>query len=138
MYQIEKLEENKFYIKANGTFPPPVSERFVEEFEELTENVERSLSVIIDITDAIFLTLDSFQIILDLLKKNNEKLHRSAFIISQNPPLSKEINYLLEKASSPKRKIVSNLDAAKKWIGIEKIIFKRKNWISLRDRLAIV
>ena len=127
MYQIEKLEENKFYIKADGTFPPPVSERFVKEFESLTKNVESGLCVIIDIEDAIFLTLDSIQIILDLLKRNNEKLHRSAFIISKNPPLSEEINYLLEKASSPKRKIVSNLEEAKKWVGIKKIIFKRKN-----------
>lgn len=126
MYQIEILEENKFYIKANGTFPPPVSERFVKEFEKLTKNIESGLCVIIDITDAIFLTLDSIQIILDLLKRNNEKLHRSAFIISKNPPLSKEMNYLLEKASSPKRKIVSNLKDAKKWVGVEEIIFKGK------------
>ena len=127
MYQIEMLEENKFYIKANGTFPPPVSERFVKEFEELTKSIQSGLCVIIDITDGIFLTLDSIQIILDLLKRNNEKLHRSAFVISKNPPLSKEMNFLLEKASSPKRKIVSTLEDAKEWIGIEKIIFKRKN-----------
>lgn len=120
------LQENKFYIKATGTFPPPVSERFVKEFEELTKDVQNGLCVIIDIEDAIFLTLDSIYIILDLLKRNNEKLQRSAFIISKNPPLREEMKYLLEKASSPKRKIVSSLEEAKNWIGIDKVIFKKK------------
>lgn len=125
MYQIEKLQENKFYIKAIGTFPPPVSEKFVKEFEELTKNIQSGLCVVVDITDAIFLKLDSIQIILDLLKRNNEKLHRSAFIIAENPPLSEEIKYLINKASSPKRKIVVNLEEAKKWIEIEKVIIRK-------------
>ena len=125
MYQIEKLQENKFYIKAIGTFPPPTSEKFVKDFEEHTKDIQSGLCVIIDITDAIFLKLDSIRIILDLLKRNNKKLHRSAFIISQNPPLSEEIKYLINKASSPKRKIVSNLEEAKKWIEIEKVIIRK-------------
>ena len=125
MYQIEKLRENKFYIKAIGTFPPPISEKFVNEFEELTKDIKSGLCVIVDITDAILLKLDSIQIILDLLRRNNDKLHRSAFVITQNPPLSEEMRYLIEKASSPKRKIVSNLEDAKKWIEIEKVIIRK-------------
>jgi hypothetical protein len=125
MYQIEKLRENKFYIKAIGTFPPPVSEKFVKEFEERTKDIKSELCVIVDITDAIFLKLDSIQIILDLLKRNNDKLHRSAFIIAKNPPLSEEMKYLIDKASSPKRKIVSNLEEAKQWIGIEEVIIRK-------------
>jgi hypothetical protein len=125
MYQIEKLRENKFYIKAIGTFPLPVSERFVKEFEERTKDIKSELCVIVDITDAIFLKLDSIQIILDLLKRNNDKLHRSAFIIAKNPPLSEEMKYLIDKASSPKRKIVSNLEEAKQWIGIEEVIIRK-------------
>ena len=105
MYQIEKLQENKLYIKSTGTFPPLVAERFVKEFNELTKNVKDDLSVIIDITDAILLKFDSIEIILDLLKKNDNKLNRSAFIIVQNPPLSEEFKYILEKAASPKRKL---------------------------------
>ncbi|MBY9004305.1 MAG: hypothetical protein KGD73_10065 [Candidatus Lokiarchaeota archaeon] len=126
MYQIEKLQENKFYIKATGTFPPPVAERFVKEFNELTKNAKNDLSIIVDITDAILLKFDSIEIILDLFKKNNTKLYRSAFIIANNPPLSKEIKYIIDKAASPNRKIVSSLDEAKQWIGIEDVIIKKK------------
>lgn len=127
MYQIEKLQENKLYIKATGTFPPPVAERFVKEFNELTKNAQYDLSVIVDITDAILLKFDSIEIILNLLKKNNNKLYRSAFIVGQNPPLSEEIKYILEKAASPKRKIVSNLNEAKLWIGVGDVIIKKKD-----------
>ena len=126
MYQIEKLQENKLYIKATGTFPPPVAKHFAKEFNDLTKNAKDDLSIIIDITDAIFLKLDSIKIILELLKRNNNKLYRSAFIITQNPSLSKEIEYILEKADSPKRKIVSSLEEAKKWIGLEEVIIKKK------------
>ena len=126
MYQIEKLQDNKFYIKATGTFPPPVAKRFVKEFNKLTKNAKFDLSVIIDITDAILLKFDSIEIILDLLKRNNNKLYRSAFIIAQNPPLSEEFKYILEKAASPKRKIVLSLNEAKKWIGVEDVIIKKK------------
>ncbi len=125
MYQIEKLNDTSFYIKATGTFPPPVAERFIKEFGELTKDIHDKLSIIVDIADAILLSIDSIEIILELLKKNNKKLFRSAFIIAKNPPLSEEFKYLLNRAQSPKRKIVSNLEEAKEWIGIEKIVFRQ-------------
>ena len=120
MYQIEKLNKTSFYIKATGTFPPPVAERFIKEFGELTKNVHEKMSVIVDISDAILLNIDSIEIILDLLRRN-----RSAFIISKNPPLDEEFQYLINRAQSPKRKIVSSLEEAKEWVGIEKVIFRK-------------
>jgi len=125
MYQIEKIGDDSFYIKAIGTFPLPVAERFVIEFEDLTKDIHENLNVIIDITEAILLRIESIEIILDLLKRNNEKLNKSAFVISKNPPLGVEFKYLLEHAESSKRKIVSNLEDAKEWIGLEDIIFKK-------------
>ncbi|GAH11503.1 unnamed protein product, partial [marine sediment metagenome] len=101
------------------------AERFVIEFEDLTKDIHKNLNVIIDITEAILLRIESIDIILDLLKRNNEKLNKSAFIISKNPPLGVEFKYLLEHAESPKRKIVSNLEDAKEWIGIGDIIIKK-------------
>lgn len=126
MFQIEKLNDTSFYIKAIGTFPPSVAESFVNKFGALTKDIKDNLRVIVDITDAIFLKFDSIEIILDLLRKNNEKLYRSAFVISKNPPLDKEFKFILEKAQSPKRKIVSNLNEAKEWIGIADIILKKE------------
>ena len=125
MYQIEKINDTCFLIKATGTFPPPVAERFVKEFKELTNNINENLSVIVDITDAILLSIDSIELILELLKRDNERLFRSAFIIEKNPPLSEEFKYLLDHAKSPKRKIVSSLEEAKEWIGIDKIVVKK-------------
>jgi hypothetical protein len=125
MYQIEKINERSFYIKATGTFPPPIAERFRKEFEELTKDISDDLSIIIDITDAILLNINSIELILMILKRNNEKLFRSAFVISENPPLSEEFKYIIEKAASPKRKIVSSLEEAKEWIGINELIIKR-------------
>jgi hypothetical protein len=125
MYQIEKINDTCFYIKATGTFPPPVAERFITEFGELTKNIHDKLSIIVDVTDAILLSVNSVEIILEFLKKNNKKLFRSAFIIEKNPPLSEEFKYLLDRAKSPKRKIVSNLEEAKEWIGIEKVVFRK-------------
>ena len=125
MYQIEKINDTSFYIKATGTFPPPVAERFKNEFEELTIDIKDNLSIIVDITDAILLSINSIELILILLKRNNERLFRSAFIISENPPLSEEIGYLLKRAASPKRKIVSNLEEAKVWIGINEVVIKK-------------
>ena len=124
MYQIEKINDTCFYIKATGTFPPPVAERFIKEFGELTKDIPDNLSIIVDVTDAILLSIESIEIILELLKKNNKRLFRSAFIIEKNPPLSEEFKYLLDRAKSPKRKIVSNLEEAKEWIGIEKVVFR--------------
>lgn len=125
MYRIEKIGENQFYIKALGTFPPQVAEKFVNKFEEKTMEMKK-FSVIIDGVDFILLNLKSFKIILEFLKKNNEKLIRSAYIISKNPPLDKEFQILLDRADSPKRKIVKTLDEAKEWIGVKKIIIKKE------------
>ena len=125
MYQIEKISDTCFLIKATGTFPPPVADRFVKEFKELTKDVHENLSIIVDITDAILLSIDSIDIILDLLKSDNERLFRSAFIIEKNPVLNEEFRYLLDHAKSPKRKIVSNLEEAKEWIGIDKLVVKK-------------
>ena len=86
----------------------------------------KKLFVIVDGMDFILLNLESFEIILDFLKGNNERLNKSAWIISQNPPLDKEIQILLEKAMSPKRKIVETLEEAKEWIGIKEIIIEKE------------
>ncbi|MFW9896513.1 MAG: hypothetical protein ACFFD7_11970 [Candidatus Thorarchaeota archaeon] len=120
MYRIEKIGENKFYIKALGLFPPSVAKRFIKEFKKKTKKMEK-FSVIVDGLDVILLNLDSFEMILDFLKDNNKRLDRSSWIISKNPPLDKEIATLLEKADSPKRKIVQTLDEAKEWIGVSDI-----------------
>jgi len=124
MYRIEKIGENQFYIKALGTFPPSIAEKFIKEFEEKLKGV-RSFSVIVDGLDVILLNLKSFEIILDFLRKNNKNLNKSAYIISNNPPLNKEAQILLERAESPKRKIVNNLEDAKKWIGVKDIIIEK-------------
>ena len=122
MFRIEIIGENCLYIKTLGTFPKSVAERFVKEFEEKTKNYGK-INAIIDNLDAILLDLRSFNIILDLLKKNNKKLGKSAYVISShNLPLDKEIEILLERAESPNRKIVHSLDEAKEWVGIEDII----------------
>ncbi len=125
MYQVEKIGDTCFLIKATGTFPPPVAERFIKEFKELTKDVSENLSIIVDITDAILLSITSIDIILELLKSDNERLFRSAFIIEKNPVLTVEIKYLLDHAQSPKRKIVSSLEEAKEWIGIDKVMVKK-------------
>ena len=123
MYRIEKIGENQFYLKVLGTFPPSVAKRFIKEFNKKTKK-SNFFSVIVDGVDFILLNLESFAIILDFLKKNNERLHRSAWIISRNPPLDTEIQILLDRAKSPKRKIVQNLDDAKEWIGVSEIIIE--------------
>jgi len=126
LYRIEKIGEKHFFIKVLGIkvlgflFPHKLIDEFWEEIKNL-----KDFSVIVDGVDFIFLKLDSFEIILDFLKKNNERLNRAAYIISKNPPLDKEIQYILDKADSPKRKIVNNLEDAKKWIGISDIIIQR-------------
>ncbi|MCK4688035.1 MAG: hypothetical protein KAT66_07885 [Candidatus Lokiarchaeota archaeon] len=124
MFRIEKIGENEFYIKALGTMPPSVAERFISEFNEKTKNLS-NFSVIVDGLDFILLNLKSFEIILDFLKKNNDRLVRSAYIVADNPVLDKEAQILFERAESLKRKIVVSLEEAKEWIGIEDIIIKR-------------
>ncbi|TFG22954.1 MAG: hypothetical protein EU529_08845 [Promethearchaeota archaeon] len=126
MFRIEIIGENCLYIKTLGTFPKSVAKRFVKEFEEKTKNYE-NFCTIIDNLDAILLDVRSFNIILELLKKNNEKLGKAAYVISaHNLPLDKEIEILLEKADSPNRKIVHNLDEAKEWVGIKDIIIGKE------------
>jgi len=124
MYKIEKIGEFHFYIKVLGTFPPSVAERFIEDFNEKTNQLEK-FSVIVDGLDFILLNLKSFEIILEFLKRNNERLIRSAYIIAKNPVLNKEAQILFERAESPKRKIVKNLEEAKEWLGISAVIVER-------------
>jgi hypothetical protein len=76
------------------------------------------------IGDFIFLNLESFDLILDFLKENNDRLVKSSWIISRNPPLDVEIEALLKRADSPKRKIVQTLEEAKEWIGVSDIIIE--------------
>lgn len=123
MYKIEKIGENIFYIKALGTFPKSVAEQFVKEFKEKIKNLE-SFSAIIDGLDFILLAMKSFDTILKLLKELNTKLVKSAYV-SKSPVLVKEFEILLERAESPNRTIVDNLDDAKKWIGIKEIVIKK-------------
>ena len=107
-----------------GTFPPSVANKFIDEFEEKTKRL-KNISVIVDGLDFIMLNLQSFEIVLNFLKKNNDRLVRSAYVVAQNPVLDKEAQILLDRADSPKRKIVDNLDDAKKWIGISKIVIEK-------------
>ncbi|MHA1257366.1 MAG: hypothetical protein ACTSPS_17385 [Promethearchaeota archaeon] len=123
MYKIEKIGENIFYIKALGTFPKSVAEQFIKEFKEKIKNLE-NFSAIIDGLDFILLAMKSFDTILKLLKELNTKLVKSAYV-SKSPVLVKEFEILLERAESPNRTIVDNLDEAKKWIGIKDIVIKK-------------
>ncbi len=124
MFRIEKIGDSHFYVKVLGTFPPSVAERFITEFNESTKAF-KNFSVIVDGVDLIILNLKSFRLILDFLKKNNKKLVRSAYIIAGNPVLDKEAQILLDRAASPKRKIVDNLDEAKEWLGLSEIIIEK-------------
>jgi hypothetical protein len=124
MYKIEKIRENKLYVKIIGTFPPSVANKFIKDFEEKTKELNQ-LSVIVDGLDFILLNLKSFEIVLDFLKRNNDRLEKSAYVIAQNPVLDREAQILLDRADSPNRKIVDNLDDAKKWIGIKEIIIEK-------------
>jgi len=144
MYKIEKIGENTFYIKVLGTMPPSVAKKLVNDFKARTKDLE-NFSSIVDGLDLIILNLKSFKIVLKFLKKSNKKLVKSAYIIGKSPVLKKdnkkliksayvigkspvlnrEAEILLERAKSSKRKIVENLDEAKKWIGIEDIVFQK-------------
>ncbi|MFX1501296.1 MAG: hypothetical protein ACFFDH_10080 [Promethearchaeota archaeon] len=124
MYKIEKIGETHLYVKALGLFPPSVAESFIQEFEERTKDFE-NFSVIVDGLDLILLHLKSFEMILDLLKRNNDRLVKSAYIISKNLVLKKEAEILFERADSPKRKIVENLEEAREWLGIPSVIIER-------------
>ena len=123
MYKIEKIGENIFYIKALGTFPKSVAEQFIKDFKEKIKNLEY-FSAIIDGLDFILIAMKSFDTILKLLKELNTKLVKSAYV-SKSPVLVKEFEILLERADSPNRTIVDNLDDAKKWLGIKDIVIKK-------------
>ena len=125
MFRIEKIGDNHFYIKVLGTFPPSVAENFIKEFGEQIDEFNQ-ISVIVDGADFILINLNSFEVILNFLKDNNEKLERSAWIVSKNPLLDKEVQILLKRAESPKRKIVKNLEEAKRWIGIKTITIEKQ------------
>ncbi len=124
MYRIEKIGEHHFYIKVLGLFPPSVAKSCIKEFRKKVEKL-KEFSVIVDGLDFIFLNLDSFKIVLDYLKENNERLNKSSWVISKNILLDKEIEILLERAESPKRKIVQTLEEAKVWIGVSDITIIR-------------
>jgi hypothetical protein len=124
MYKIEKIGKHNLYVKIMGMFPPSVANKFIDEFEEKTKNLKK-LSVIVDGLDFIMLNLQSFEIVLNFLKNNNDRLVKSAYVVAQNPVLNKEAQILLDRADSPKRKIVENLDDAKKWIGVSEIIIEK-------------
>ena len=124
MYKIEKIGENSLYIKVLGTMPPSVAKKFVKDFKAKTKNLD-TFSSIVDGLDLIILNLKSFKIILKLLKKNNKKLNRAAYIIGKSPVLNKEAEILLEEAKSSKRKIVATLDEAKDWVGIKDIVIQK-------------
>jgi len=124
MYRIEKVGENVLYVKALGMFPPSVAQSFVKEFSEVIHEME-NFSVIVDGTDFLFVKPDSFEIVIDLLKQDNKKLIKAAYVVDKNPPLSAEIQYILDQADSDKRKIVKTLDEAKEWVGISDIVIQR-------------
>ncbi len=124
MYQLEKIGENVFYFKVVGSFPPSIAEEAIEEFLQITKSIA-AFSAIIDLTDGNFLTLNSFEILIEFFKKNEPKLIKSAIVISENPPLDTEFDYILKKVNSSKRKIVPNLDEAKDWLGIQDIIIQK-------------
>ena len=124
MYKIEKIGKNHLFIKVLGTFPPSVAKRFIKDFEERTKEFKK-FSVIVDGLDIILLNLKSFEIVLEFLKRNNERLIRSAYIIAKNPVLNKEAQILFKRAESSKRKIVKNLEEAKEWLGISTVIVEK-------------
>ena len=124
MYQLEKIGENSFLFKAIGSFPPSIAEEAIEDFLKITKHMSE-FSAIIDLTDARLINFNSIELIVEFFKNNETKLLKSAVIISENPPLDVEFEYILKQVNSMKRKIVSNLEEAKKWIGIDKIIVQK-------------
>ena len=124
MYQLEKIGENSFFFKVIGSFPPSIAEEAIEDFLSITKDVD-NFSAIIDISDGRLISLNSIEIVVDFFKNNEPKLVKSAIIISENPPLDSEFKYILERVNSTKRKIVNNLEEAKKWLGIEDIIIQK-------------
>jgi len=107
-------------------FPPSIAEAAFKEFKSEIDGKDE-FSIIIDLTDGIFVSIKSITPIIEFFKSNEIKLVKSAVIIGLNPPLDAEMAYILEKVNSPKRKIVKSLDEAKEWVGIDEIIFKKND-----------
>jgi len=124
LYQLEKIGDNSFLFKAIGSFPPSIAEEAIEDFLKITKHMSE-FSAIIDLTDARLINFNSIELIVEFFKNNETKLLKSAVIISENPPLDVEFEYILKQVNSVKRKIVSNLEEAKKWIGIDKLIVQK-------------
>jgi len=125
MYQLEKIGENSFYFKAIGSLPPSIAEEAIENFLKLTKDMPK-FSAIIDLSDARLIKFDSFKIIIEFFRKNESKLIKTGIVISENPPLDTEFDYILKQVKSAKRKIVSTLEDAKNWIGIKEIIVQKE------------
>ena len=123
MYRIENIGNKIFYIKFTGHFTPANAQKYLEEFKEISKDTE-NFSLLVDLIDASMLGMESIDLILTMLQKESKKLHKSAYVISENPPLEVEFNYLFSKAPSPKRKLVSDLEEAKKWLGLEDIVIQ--------------
>ena len=124
LYQLEKIGDNSFLFKAIGSFPPSIAEEAIEDFLKITNDMSE-FSAIIDLTDARLINFNSIELIVKFFKNNEPKLVKSAVVISENPPLDTEFEYILKQVNSVKRKIVSNLEEAKKWIGIDEIIIRK-------------
>ena len=124
MYQLEKIGENMFFFKVIGSFPPSIAEEAIEDFLKITKTLGE-FSAIIDLSDARLVKLDSIEIVVEFFKNNESKLVKSAIIISENPPLDSEFVYILDKVKSVKRRIVNNLEEAKKWLGIDDVFIQK-------------
>ncbi|MEJ2279545.1 MAG: hypothetical protein P8Y70_17650 [Candidatus Lokiarchaeota archaeon] len=125
MYKIENIGDNNFYLKARGNFPLKAAQRLKDDFLEKIKGLEH-FSFIIDLSDIILISLESLEMLLDLLKQNNERLGKSAYVIRNNPPLGEEFKFVIDKAENPKRKIVDSLQKAKEWLEIVDIIIKKE------------
>lgn len=125
MHKIEKIGDGLFYIKFIGKFPLSEAESYKKSFSEAIKGLE-TYSILVDLIDATFLNIESIDFVLDLLKRSQNRLKRSAYVITQNPPLDVAFKYLFDKAPSPKRKIVSDLEEAKKWLGLFDISIKKE------------
>jgi len=124
MYQLEKIGENSFFFKVIGSFPPSIAEEAIEDFLKITNSMT-DFSAIIDLSDARLVNFDSIEIVIEFFKNNEPKLAKSAIIISENPPLDSEFVYILDKVKSVKRRIVNNLEEAKKWLGIDDVFIQK-------------
>ena len=120
MYQLEKIGETSFLFKAIGSFPPSIAREAIEDFLKITSKMSQ-FSAIIDLSGVSLIKFDSIELIVEFFKNNEPKLVNSAVVISKNPPLDTEFEYILNKVNSAKRKIVNSLEEARKWLGLNEI-----------------